>query len=305
MADRIGIIGVGNVGYYYAHNLLKAKQELVVFDLESEKLAILEREGARKATSIGGVVSECNTVILALPNPSAVADVMYGQAGILAMARRGSLVIDMSTIDPEMARTLHGDATGAGISYLEAPMSGGEPGGAGQAGAKAGTVTFMVGGDKEAFDRASPILEILGRRALFLGPAGTASKIKLLSNLIAGVNMAVIAECFVVGAANGISHETLLQVFQHTDAKSFTMMEEFAARICANDYEGGFSVDLMHKDHRLAGEIGCKAAVPMLFNHLAQELYQLARAQGYGRSSHAVVVEMLATMSGVELFNKS
>jgi len=177
VADQLGLIGVGNVGYYYACNLLKAKRELFAFDRDSEKLAVLEREGARKASSIGEVASQCNTVILALPSPDAVQDVMYGQGGILAIAQRGTLVIDASTIEPDMVQALHADAASAGISYLEAPMSGGQPGGAGQAGAKAGTVTFMVGGDREAFERARPILDILGSYSLFLGPAGTGSKV--------------------------------------------------------------------------------------------------------------------------------
>lgn len=303
MAELLGIIGVGNVGYYYACNLLKAKRSLTVFDRDSEKLSILQSQGATRAASTSELASLSNTIILALPSPAAVQDVMSGQGGILASAQSGALIIDLSTIDPDTAQAFHADAVHAGISYLEAPMSGGELGGAGQAGAKAGTVTFMVGGDREAFERARPVFDVLGSHALFLGPAGTGSKVKLLSNLIAGVNMAVIAEAFVLGAANGISHETLLEVFKHTDAKSFTMMEEFADRICSNDYEGGFPVDLMHKDHRLAGEMGRKGGIPMLFNQLAQEFYQLARAQGYGRSSHAAVVEMLASLADVKLFN--
>lgn len=124
MADQLGIIGVGNVGYYYACNLLKAKKELIIFDQSRERLALLEREGARQASSIGEVASRCSTVILALPSPDAVKEVMYRQAGILAIAPRGSLIIDASTIDPDVAQALHADAISAGINYLEAPMSG-------------------------------------------------------------------------------------------------------------------------------------------------------------------------------------
>lgn len=183
-------------------------------------------------------------------------------------------------------------------------MSGGEPGGAGQTGARKGLITFMVGGDEESFEKAKPVLDVLGAHSLLLGPAGTGNAVKLISNLIAGLNMAVMAEGFVLGAAMGISHETLLHVFKHTDAKSYTMFEEFAPHFGANDYEGGFPVDLMHKDHRLAGELGREYNVPLLFNQLALEVYQICRSKGYGRKSHAVVVEALADLAGVQLLNK-
>ena len=128
---------------------------------------------------------------------------------------------------------------------------------------------------------------------------------KLISNLIAGLNMAVVAEGFVLGAAAGISHERLLEVFKHTDAKSYVMFEEFAPYLRANDYEGGFPIELMHKDHLLIGELGRKLGVPLLFNQLALEVYQICRSQGHGRKSHAIVVEVLAELAGVRLFNTS
>jgi 3-hydroxyisobutyrate dehydrogenase-like beta-hydroxyacid dehydrogenase len=229
---------------------------------------------------------------------------MFGDDGVLAAGRDGTLIIDVSTIDPGTSASLYERAKTVGYQYLEAPMSGGEPGGAGQRGAEAATVTFMVGGDQDAFERARPILDVLGSHVFYLGPAGAGSTLKLISNLIAGLNMAVMAEGFVLGAAAGISHDKLLEVFRHTDAKSYTMYEEFAPRLCANRYDDGFPIDLMHKDHRLAAELGQKHGVPLLFNQLALEVYQICRARGYGRKSHAAVVEALAELANVRLFNK-
>ena len=303
-SEVVGVIGLGNVGHYYALNLLKATMEVVVRDCDSTKMQSLKAEGALPASSTAELASACDCVVLALPNPRIVQSEVYGEGGILKNARAGCLIIDISTIDPDTAVTLHSDCSRAGIRYLECPMSGGEPGGAGQEGARKGLVTFIVGGDKEVFEAAKPILNILGSYALFLGPAGTGNTVKLISNLIAGLNMAVMAEGFVLGAAAGISYEKLLEVFKHTDAKSYTMFEEFAPHLCANDYEGGFPVDLMHKDHRLVSELGRKYGVPLLFNQLALETYQIARAQGHGRKSHAVIVEVLATLAGFESFKK-
>jgi len=303
LAD-VGLIGLGNVGMHYADHLLNASDRLVIYDRDHAKMQLLESKGARAASSSKGVASRCNTIVLALPSPQVVRTEMLAPDGILAGANEESLILDMSTIDPDTAKELYEAAAEAGVNYLETPMSGGSPGGASTAGAKAATVSFMVGGDREAFERARPVLDVLGSRAFFLGPIGSGSTVKLISNLIAGLNMVAVGEGFVLGAAAGFSHETLLEVFSATDAKSYTMLHEFAPRICAKDYEGGFPVDLMHKDHRLAGDLAKKLGVPLLFNQLATELLQIARARGYGRMSHAVIVELLASLAGVELFDK-
>ena len=303
-SHRIGVVGLGNVGAHYAERLLMANGSLTVYDSDEDKIQSLVTLGATSTDCSREVATVSDIVLLALPSPLAVESEMFGDDGILAAGRAGCLIIDVSTIDPATSARLYSEAKFRSYDYLEAPMSGGEPGGAGQAGAKAGTVTFMVGGDLTTFDRAKWVFDILGRHAIHLGPAGTGNTVKLISNLIAGLNMAVMAEGFVLGAAAGISHDILLEVFRHTDAKSYTMFEEFAPHLSANDYEGGFPIDLMHKDHRLAAELGQRYGVPLLFNQLALEVYQICRARGYGRKSHAVVVEALADLARVELFNK-
>ena len=304
LLGRLGLIGLGNVGLHYAEHLLNASQALTVYDRDPGKTVAIVDAGARAARSARELAQSSEAVILALPDPQAVEAAVLGADGILAARGKRLLVIDASTIDPDTSRRLYGEARTAGHHYVDAPMSGGEPGGAGEAGARAGTVTFIVGGDPIAVERARPVLQVLGSRAIHVGPAGNGNLIKLISNLIAGLNMAVMAEGFVLAAAAGISHETLLHVFRYTDAKSYTMFEEFAPHLQANDYEGGFPVNLMHKDHRLAADLGRKFGVPLPFNQLALEAYETCRSQGHGRKSHAVVVETLADLAGVQLFNK-
>ena len=301
---HVGLIGLGNVGIHYAERLLEASGTLTVYDRDPSRTEPIVEAGARAVRSSRELAELSEIIVLALPSPRAVETELLGKEGVLAAERKRRLVVDASTIDPDTSGRLYDEAQSRGHDYLEAPMSGGEPGGAGQSGAKAGTVTFMVGGDRPAFQRARPVFDVLGHHAIHVGPIGTGNLVKLISNLIAGLNMAVMAEGFVLGAAAGISHETLLEVFRHTDAKSYTMFEEFAPHLRANDYEGGFPVDLMHKDHRLAGELGRKFGVPLLLNQLAQEIYQICRSQGHGRKSHAVVVEALADLAGVQLLNK-
>ena len=303
--QRIGVIGLGNVGRLYARNLLKAFGTLVTYDADADKLAKLEAEGATVAASSKDLAASVDIIVLALPNPVVVCQEMYdANNGILAAGNKGALIIDISTIDPETAIEIHGRCKDAGYQYLECPMSGGEPGGAGHLGADKGLITFMVGGEQDAFDRAEPVFKVLGKHWQLLGPAGTGNSVKLISNHIAGLYMATIAEGFVLGAALDISHETLLKVFRRTDAQSFTMFEEFAPHLAANDYEEGFPVELMHKDLRLAGELARKHNVPLPLNSAVMELYQTAMARGMGRKSHAVIVESMADVAQIELTNK-
>ena len=295
----VGLVGLGNVGMHYAARLLEGCGALYVYDRDPDKVDAAVAAGAHAAASSRELAGLSDTVVLALPDPEAATAAMLDPHGVLAAERRGCLVVDLSTIDPDTSQRLHTEAKRRHHDYVEAPMSGGAPGGAGEAGAKSGTVTFMVGGDAPAVARARPLLLVLGSHVFHVGPAGAGNTVKLISNLIAGLNMAVAAEGFLLGAAAGISHELLLEVFRHTDARSYTMMEEFARHFCVSDYEGGFPVDLMHKDHRLAGELGRKFGVPLRFNELALEVYRICRSKGLGRQSHAVVAEVMAELAGV------
>ena len=263
---------------HYAAHLLEASGELYVHDRDRNKVAAAVSLGARAAGSSLELAELSETVVLALPDPDAVVEEMLGAHGVLGAGCAGRLVVDLSTIDPNTTRLMHGEATRRDCDYVissEAPMSGGAPGGAGESGARAGTVTLMVGGDAQAVERARALLGVLGSQVIHVGPAGSGSTAKLVSNLIAGLNMAAMAEGFVLGAAAGLAPARLLEVFRHTDARSYTMFEEFAPHLLANDYDGGFAVDLMHKDHRLAAQLGERHDVPLRFNECALEAYDL------------------------------
>lgn len=298
---RVGLIGLGNVGGHYARNLLDAFQTVIVHDADPDKTARIVQAGARAAVSSLDLAAQADVIVLALPNPQVVRQEMYADDGILASGRTGTLIVDISTIDPDTAIELYNRAADAGFAYLEAPMSGGEPGGAGHFGAQKRLITFMVGGDLKAFERGRPVFDALGKHAIHLGPVGRGNAVKLISNHIAGLYMATMAEAFVLGAAMGIDHATLFKVFRRTDAQSFTMFEEFQPHLTARDYEEGFPVELMHKDHRLAGELARKYNVPLPLNAIAMEAYQVAMARGLGRKSHAAVVESMAEIANVAL----
>ncbi len=302
MHQPTGLIGLGVIGQLYAEHLLRAKGALWVHDAIPERTAAASALGATAVGSARGVAEASEVIVVALPNPAAVEAAFAGDDGLLAGIRPGSLVLDASTVDPATSRTMYAAVRERHADYLDAPVSGGAPGGAGTDGARAATISFMVGGDREAYDRAIPTMAILGRRWFHLGPAGSGSTVKLISNLLAGVHNLVASEAFVLGAAAGFSPETLLEVFDGTDAKSYWLTDYFAPRVRRRDFDPGFSVDLQYKDHRLASELGRELGVPLFFNDLAVALYQAMRAQGLGSRDLVESVRFLGELSGADIF---
>jgi 3-hydroxyisobutyrate dehydrogenase-like beta-hydroxyacid dehydrogenase len=300
--ERIGLVGLGVIGQLYAGHLIAARGALVAYDLVPERLQAAVGLGATAATSAKGVAEACDVILVALPNPPAVLSAMLGEDGVLAGARSGTMVIDVSTVDPDTSRQVYAAARDRGVDYLDAPVSGGAPGGAGTDGARAATISFMVGGDPDVFERAKPTLAILGKRWFYLGPSGMGSTVKLISNLMAGLHNLVASEAFVLGAAAGIEPETLLEVFDGTDAKSFWLTDYFAPRVRRRDFKPGFSVDLQYKDHRLASDLGRQLGVPLLFNDLAVGVYQAMRASGLGDYDLVESVRFLGGLAGTDIY---
>jgi 3-hydroxyisobutyrate dehydrogenase-like beta-hydroxyacid dehydrogenase len=199
-------------------------------------------------------------------------------------------VIDSSTIDPQTARAVAETCAEAGAAYVDAPLSGGEPMQGGDDGARAASVTFMVGGTVEAYEQALPVLHRLGIHAFHLGPAGAGSEVKLVSNMCSGLYALVTAEAFAVGAALGYAPEQLLEVFQHTDAKSFFMTDYLLPRLLADRLDPGFAVRLQLKDHRLFASLADAAGVPAPLNEVAVGTYEAAVEAGDAEREVTMVV---------------
>lgn len=298
----MGLIGLGIIGRLYAVNLLKEYQKIHVYDIDPGRASSLTSKGAVPMDTAKAVAEASEVVVLALPSPEAVEAAMTSPEGLLAGARSGVTIVDLSTIGPDTAVSMYQVAKERGVGYLDAPISGGAPKGAGTEGARNATVTFMVGGDRDAFEKAKPVMQVLGEKYFYLGPSGTGSTVKLLSNLVSGLINLVTAEAFSLGAASGISPETLLQVFDETDADSYFLREYIAPRISRKDFEPGFSVDLQYKDHRLAGELGQKLGVPLLLNNQAVQIYQMLRARGLGGKDVVEAIRFWGSLSGVDIY---
>jgi 3-hydroxyisobutyrate dehydrogenase-like beta-hydroxyacid dehydrogenase len=301
--EHVALLGVGTLGSIFARRLLDAGAQSL-FDRDGRRATPLVARGARAATDVSDLVRDSTIVLVSLPNPDATQEAVLGPAGVLATCRSGTLIVDTSTIDPGTAREVARQAAGHNLDYVEAPLSGGDEEGSGVDAARAGAATFICGGTTEAVERARPLLSILGRHILHVGPAGAGATAKLVSNHIAGLHNLVAAEALAVGRVAGLSLDTMLTVLRHTDAQSYWLFNYLAPRILRGDFDDGFSIDLQHKDHRLFGELAAEHGAPTPLNDLALQLYEEMRAGGLGRKDLTEAANVASERAGVTRFDR-
>lgn len=282
---NIAFIGLGNMGAPMASNLIKAGHSVTVFDLVESAIQALESEGAKRGESAEATARGAEVIISMLPAGAHVKGLYLGrngEPGLLDALDGKPLLIDASTISPEDARTVAAAAAERGISYLDAPVSGGV------GGAKAGILTFIVGGDSAGFDKAKPVLEAMGKNIFHAGDNGAGQVAKICNNMLLGILMSGTAEALALGVKNGMDPTVLSEIMKQSSGGNWALnvynpwpgvMEGAAA---SRDYQGGFLTDLMAKDLGLAWELalGSKSTVPM--GSQARNLFALHSAQGNG-----------------------
>ncbi|MFO8046962.1 MAG: 3-hydroxyisobutyrate dehydrogenase [Halomonas sp.] len=282
---NIAFIGLGNMGAPMASNLVKAGHRVTVFDLVESAIQALESEGAKRGESAEAAARGAEVIISMLPAGAHVKGLYLGrngEPGLLDALDGKPLLIDASTISPEDARTVAAAAAERGISYLDAPVSGGV------GGAKAGILTFIVGGDAAGFDMAKPVLEAMGKNIFHAGENGAGQVAKICNNMLLGILMSGTAEALALGVKNGMDPAVLSEIMKQSSGGNWALnvynpwpgvMEGAAA---SRDYQGGFLTDLMAKDLGLAWELalGSKSTVPM--GSQARNLFALHSAQGNG-----------------------
>ncbi|MFO7648892.1 3-hydroxyisobutyrate dehydrogenase [Halomonas campaniensis] len=282
---NIAFIGLGNMGAPMASNLVKAGHSVTVFDLVESAIHALESEGASRAESAEAAARGAEVVISMLPAGAHVKGLYLGRdgaPGLLDALDGKPLLIDASTISPDDARTVGAAAAERGLSYLDAPVSGGV------GGARAGTLTFIVGGDAAGFEQAKPVLEAMGKNIFHAGETGAGQVAKICNNMLLGILMSGTAEALALGVKNGMDPAVLSEIMKQSSGGNWALnvynpwpgvMEGSAA---SRDYQGGFLTDLMAKDLGLAWELalGSKSSVPM--GSQARNLFALHSAQGNG-----------------------
>jgi len=279
---KITFIGLGNMGAPMASNLLKAGHEVTVFDLSKPAVEALVGEGARTAETGKAAAEGAECVITMLPAGRHVEAVYLGDDGLLSALPAGTLVIDSSTIAPETARAVADAAIAKGLAFIDAPVSGGV------GGAKAGTLTFICGGEESTFNKARPILEGMGKNIFHAGASGAGQVAKICNNMLLAILMAGTSEALALGEKNGLDPAVLSEIMKQSSGGNWALnvynpwpgvMEGVPA---SRDYQGGFLVNLMTKDLGLAFDnaVTNQASIPM--GSLARNLFQLHAGQGNG-----------------------
>ncbi|MBZ5669873.1 MAG: NAD(P)-dependent oxidoreductase [Acidobacteriia bacterium] len=294
MPESIGFIGLGIMGQPMALNLIKAGHQLAVYNRTAAKAAALQAAGARVVSSPADAARDANVVMMIVSDSAAVEEVVAGKGGILESLRAGALVIDSSTISPTVSRKMACLVAGKGASWLDAPVTGSKHG------AEKGELTFMMGGDRAAFDRALPILQVLGKKHIYCGSHGLGLSAKLAQNTIQATLLEVFCEGFVLATKAGVRPETMLEIIQSSLARA-ALTDFKAPFIFKGDFTPYFPLKLMHKDLELAAEAGYAQGVPMPALAAVKEVYMAAKAQGKGDLDYAAIVTFLEELAGVKV----
>jgi 3-hydroxyisobutyrate dehydrogenase len=294
----IGFIGLGNMGAPMAANLAKAGHRVSAFDIVAAKAEALASAGGRVAATMSEAAASGEIVITMLPAGPEVRSVYLGDDGVLVHARPGALLIDCSTIDVETARVVSADAAEARFEMLDAPVSGGV------LGAETASLTFMVGGPAEAFERARPILAAMGRTIVHAGAAGNGQAAKICNNMILGVSMIAVCEAFSLAERLGLAAQTLFDVSAKSSGQCWALTSycpvpgPVPASPANRGYAPGFTAAMMLKDLRLAQQAAGAAAAPTPLGATAANLFQLFVDEGAGGLDFSAIYRFLRKPEG-------
>ncbi|NKK93845.1 3-hydroxyisobutyrate dehydrogenase [Rhizobium leguminosarum bv. viciae] len=286
---RIAFIGLGNMGGPMAANLVKSGHEVFGFDLAASVLKAAEESGVIPASHASQAVKDAEIIITMLPQGR---HVLTAWTDILQSAAQGTLVIDCSTIDVDSSRKAHEMAKAASCLSLDAPVSGGT------GGATAGTLTFMAGGSEEAFAKAKPILEAMGKKIVHCGEAGAGQAAKICNNMILGISMIGVCEAFVLAEKLGLSHQALFDVASTSSGQCWSINSycpvpgPVPTSPANNDYRPGFAAALMLKDLRLSQEAALTSGASTPLGAEAAQLFALFEKQGNGGRDFSAIIEM-------------
>jgi 2-hydroxy-3-oxopropionate reductase len=289
----VGFVGLGVMGRSMALNLVKAGHEVVAHDVRRSAVDELGAAGAKAAVSLAETAECADLVVLMLPNTPQVEEVVLGPGGLAEHPPRGKLVVDMSTISPTASRRLAEIMAECGVAMLDAPVSGGPQG------AEKGTLSIMVGGVEEAFVRARPVLEAMGKTIVHLGPAGSGQTVKCCNQLMVGLHIQAVCEALALGRAAGLDLDRLREVLLGGAAASW-MLQNHAPLMIAKDDRAGFRIDLQLKDLRLVNELAFELGVPLPGTAQVTSLYLEARAHGEGGKGNQALFRVYDRMAAQE-----
>lgn len=294
MAERIGFIGLGIMGQGMARNLLKAGFALTVWNRSASRADALVAEGALRGASPADVAAQSDIIITCVSDTPDVEAVVLGEEGVIHGLRAGSLLIDCSTISPAATRAIAAQIVAAGAQMLDAPVSGGSEG------AARGTLSIMVGGPEDQFQRALPVFQAMGKVITRVGESGSGQTVKLVNQVLVVGNCLAMCEALLLAQAGGVDLQKAYDAVSQGAAGSW-MFTNRAPQIMRRDWRPGFTIDLQQKDLRLVLEAAADLGVPLLGTALISSLYMTLQTRGLGSEGNHALVKALENLSGVEV----
>ena len=290
---KVGFIGLGIMGRPMAKNLINGGVDLMVSDLNQEAVADLVSMGATAGTS-AEIGAACDVIITILPNGAIVQSVLFGEGGVASTLTAGKVVCDMSSVTPTESQTCYNKLKDMGVGFVDAPVSGGEPG------AIAGSLAIMCGGDKKDFDAMMPYFEILGNSALLIGGPGSGSVTKLANQVIVNLNIAAVSEALVLAAKAGVDPMKVYKAIRGGLAGS-AVLDAKAPMMCERNFAPGGKISINHKDIKNVLSTAHSIDVPMPLTAQLFEIQQALKVGGHMDDDHAGYVQYFEQLAGVEV----
>lgn len=291
---KIGFIGLGIMGKPMAQNLLKAGYELTVYDITSGRVDELVKAGARRGSSSKDVAAQSEVVITMLPNSPHVREAVLGSNGVLDGAKRGTILVDMSSIAPLASQEIAAQAREKGVAMLDAPVSGGEPK------AVAGTLAIMVGGPQETFEQVKDILAKMGSSVTRVGEIGSGNVTKLANQIIVALNIAAMSEAMVLATKAGVDPQMVFQAIRGGLAGSAILDAKMPLALKGN-FKPGFRIELHIKDMANALDTAHELGVPVPLSSVVMEIMQALKADGKAANDHGGLIQFYEQLAKVQV----
>ena len=293
--ERIGFVGLGMMGLPMAKNLVEAGYTVTVFDLDAGAIEEAQGFGASPASTGAEVAAQSDIIITMVPDSPHVEAAIAGNGGIIEGIRAESVVIEMSTILPETGKRMAELLAEKGADFVDAPVTGGV------AGAEAGSMSILVGGDAEAFERTLPILSILGGDITHMGPVGAGHTTKIANQLIGVATLAGLSEAFVLAKKSGLDMQTFYDAVKNGAGRSWAL-ETLGPKILKGDFSPGFMVKHMQKDLRLAGQLAGDTGTSIPTTSLIAQLYHAVQAESPEaiNQGHQALIQAIEKLSNAE-----
>lgn len=297
MKKKIGFIGLGIMGKPMAKNLLKAGYSIVAYDLNKDAVEDVVKAGALGASSSKEAAGKAEVIITMLPDSPDVKEVILGKDGVLEGIKPGSIVIDMSSINPLVSQEIEKELRKKGVEMLDAPVSGGETG------AIQGTLAIMVGGKEKVFNESVEIFKAVGKNIVHVGTIGAGGFVKLVNQIIVAVNIAAVGEAFTLGTKAGLDPQVIYQAIRGGLAGS-SVLETKAPMMFARNFKPGFKIRLHHKDLQNALSTAKDLGVPLPLSSFVQQIILSLMTEGRGEEDHSALATFFEKMAKVEIKSK-